>query len=218
MEVTNRETSDITAQEPQATQQPRRPSRKRNIIIFVVVCVLNVGLLIVIGTQLLTPASPGQSNPGGAAAAIGEVNTPLLGKTAPNFTLPRLGDANSRVTLADLKGRPVVLNFWASWCAPCNDEAPLLQKSWTTSLQKQGVVLIGIDGAEQSDNDWRAFLQKHGITYLNLKDTVNGATAVDYGATGFPETIFIDRRGNVVAKVIKPLSEQAIDFEIAKII
>jgi cytochrome c biogenesis protein CcmG/thiol:disulfide interchange protein DsbE len=90
-----------------------------------------------------------------------------------------------------------------------------LQKSWP-DLKAQGIVFIGIDGPENTSNALK-FIQKYGITYPNVQDTVNGATAIDYGATGFPETIFIDRNGVVVAKWAFPLNKQGLQLELAKL-
>src|SRR5262245_4856128 len=88
METNIVEPGNIAAKEPQAEpEMARKPARKRNIIIFAIVCALNIALLIVIGTQLLTPASPGQGSVNSMAVTIGEVNTPLVGKPAPAFTL-----------------------------------------------------------------------------------------------------------------------------------
>ncbi|MBE3558032.1 MAG: TlpA family protein disulfide reductase [Ktedonobacteraceae bacterium] len=199
-------------------------SRKRNIVVFAVVVTLNIALLVVIGSQLLTPAanpatqsSTGAGGAGGnATLTAGEINSPLIGKPAPDFTLPQLNNSGQNLRLADFKGKPVILNFWASWCDPCKEEAPLLQKAWL-DLQKQDVVLIGIDGQEPASKGMQ-FLQKYGITYPNVQDTARGTTAVDYGVTGLPETVFINRNGVVVAKWIAPLSEQALQYEVAKIL
>ncbi len=215
MEVSYENSAGAEPQTEIAQKPEGKRSRKRNIIVFTVVCALNIALLVVIGSQLLTPANPGQQTISNAAAAVGEVNTPLLGKPAPGFTLSHLGTTDT-VKLSDFKGKPVVLNFWASWCDPCNEEAPALQKSWSSQLEKQGVVLIGIN-SEKSPTDAQAFLKKYGITYLNVEDTLGGSTALDYGVTALPETIFINRDGVVVSKVIKPLNAQNLEFEVAKI-
>jgi len=90
-----------------------------------------------------------------------------------------------------------------------------LQKSWPR-LQAQGVVFIGIDGPEKS-SDAQKFLQKYKISYLNIQDTIEGSTAINYGVTGFPETVFINRDGVVVAKWVFPLTQQGLQLEMAKI-
>ena len=100
-----------------------------------------------------------------------------------------------------------MLNFWASWCVPCKHEAPLLQAGWQR-VQNQGVVFIGID-FEDTQSDGLNFLRTYGVTYSNVVDT-SGATAINYGVTGVPETFFIDRDGVIVRKVIGELSEQTL--------
>lgn len=216
MEIDSAAPAKVQAQkpipEPEAIQSK---SRKRSITIFVVVSIINATLLVLLWTQLLTPAQNQTSaNSNSGNSGIGDINSPLVGKAAPDFTLPVLGGA-SKIHLADLKGKPVIVNFWASWCAPCNEEAPFLQKSWP-SLQVQGVVFIGIDGPEKS-SDAQKFLQKYKISYLNVQDTIDGATAINYGVTGFPETVFINRDGVVVAKWVFPLTQQGLQLEMAKI-
>src|SRR5262249_14404104 len=121
-------------------------SRKRNITIFVIVSIFNAALLALLWTQLLTPAH--NTTPIDDPSLTGDVSTsPLLGKQAPAFMLATLNESGSgkQIQLSNYKGTPVIVNFWASWCAPCTQEAPFMAKSWTT-LQGQGVVLIGVDG------------------------------------------------------------------------
>ena len=112
---------------------------------------------------------------------------------APAFSLPRLR-GGGKVSLASLRGKGVVLNFWASWCDPCKAEAPLLEKAWRR-YQSQGLVVVGIDANDVS-SDARSFAEKHGLTYPLLHDP--GATYSRYGLTGVPETFFVDRRGRLV--------------------
>ena len=207
------EPGDLPVQEPEILQ---KRSRKRNITIFVVVCLLNVGLLVLLWTQLMTPRethSPTHSPDD--PSLVGEVSSPLIGKSAPNFTLPTLSSTEAQVSLADLKGKAVVLNFWASWCQPCQQEAAFLQQTWTR-IQSQKVVMLGIDTPESSQNALN-FIHQYGITYTNVKDTVQGSTGLDYGTTGQPETFFIDRNGIVVARWIGPLTEAGMRGELAKL-
>jgi cytochrome c biogenesis protein CcmG/thiol:disulfide interchange protein DsbE len=97
---------------------------------------------------------------------------------APAFALTRL-DAPGKLALASLRGKVVVLNFWASWCAPCKSEAPRLEAAWQR-YRKQGVVVLGVDGQDFS-GDARRFLRKHKITYPNVHDGP-GAVGTKYGA------------------------------------
>jgi cytochrome c biogenesis protein CcmG, thiol:disulfide interchange protein DsbE len=113
---------------------------------------------------------------------------------APAFALSRL-DAPGKLELASLRGKVVVLNFWASWCAPCKSEAPRLEAAWQR-YRRQGVVVVGVDGQDFS-GDAKRFLRKHKITYPNVHDGP-GNTGSKYGVTGYPETYFVDRRGRLV--------------------
>lgn len=218
MEAKGAVSDDLPTQEPVAEPTSwKTSSRKRSITIFVIISILNVALLALLWTQLLTPAhnaSSGQQS--GTGSALGDVNSPLIGKPAPDFKLAKLNGGSGDLSLSDYKGKPVILNFWASWCDPCNEEAPLLQKTWETRLQKQGVVLIGIDGQEKA-SDAQAFLRKYNIGYLNVQDKLDGSTGISYGVAGFPETVFIDRNGIVVAKSIAALNEKTLDQELQKL-
>src|SRR5215469_10905213 len=191
------------AQEPeQRPVQGKKRSRKRSIIIFSAVTLINVALLVFLWTQLLTPA---QTTTQGSNQA--NTNDPLIGHSAPNFTLDALNvRPNMPVSLSSFKGKPVVLNVWNSTCVPCMDEAHLLQTFWK-KMQPQGVVMIGID-FQDLKGDGLNFLKKYGITYQNVLD-VSGSTAISYGVTATPETLFINRQGIVVSRVISELTEQS---------
>ncbi len=120
---------------------------------------------------------------------------------APLFTLQRL-DRGGDLSLASLRGRTVVLNFWASWCGPCRDEMPLLQagsKRW----QDKNVVFVGVD-AKDDRGYARAFLRKYGVTYPNVYDG-KGSLIGRYGVTGYPETYFIDVHGKIRHRIAGPV-------------
>jgi cytochrome c biogenesis protein CcmG/thiol:disulfide interchange protein DsbE len=118
------------------------------------------------------------------------------GKPAPDFTLNRI-DRPGTLQLASLRGKVVVLNFWASWCYPCKQEAPALaeaSKRWAGR-----VVVLGVD-VNDFAGDARRFARKYGLSYPLVHDNHN-VTSPKYGLTGLPETFFIDRRGKVVVHV-----------------
>jgi len=112
---------------------------------------------------------------------------------AKDFSLPSL-NGDKRVELRGFQGKPVVINFWASWCGPCRDEMPFLEKAWKEYKEK-GVVFIGIDVLDDEKNA-KDFLSSLGVSYTNLKDQ-SGEVANMYGVVGLPATIFINREGKM---------------------
>ena len=124
---------------------------------------------------------------------------------APAFTLDRL-DRGGQLALDDLKGKAVVVNFWASWCIPCRDEAPVLQKTYER-YRDRGLVVLGVD-VNDFKADARRFMKRYGITYPVAYDG-KGSTVGKWGVRGFPETFFVDRTGTLVGERI----EGAVDIE-----
>ncbi len=123
---------------------------------------------------------------------------PKIGGPAPVFTAKRL-DASGTIDLASLRGKPVVLNFFASWCEPCKAESKVLE---TAARQyKNRVVFLGVDYHDVT-SDGRHFLQAHGITYPTVQDG-SGMVGDRYGLTGVPETYFIDAQGRLVGSHIE---------------
>lgn len=212
MEMDRIASNDRAAAEAAVPATLQKGSRKRTITIFVVVSCINVALLALLWTLLLTPHT---GAPQGNNSGLGDMSSPVIGQPAPDFTLSAVDGSASPIHLAALKGKPVIVNFWLASCQPCNAEAPFLQQSWQ-QLRARGVVLIGVDGPEKS-SDAQAFLQKYAVTYPNVKDTIDGATAINFGATGQPETFFIDRQGVVRARWVGELTADGLQAELAKI-
>jgi cytochrome c biogenesis protein CcmG/thiol:disulfide interchange protein DsbE len=110
---------------------------------------------------------------------------------------------DGRIALSELRGTPVVLNFWASWCEPCRAEAPVLERGWRQAA-RQGVLFLGLDMQDATD-DAREFLREFSISYPNVHEA-GKETSRDYGMTGIPETFFISAGGRIVGHVIGAVS------------
>jgi len=128
---------------------------------------------------------------------------------APAFTLPVLTSApglpaaGQQLSLSQLRGHPVVLNIWASWCVPCTDEAPILQSMWE-HYRTKGVVVLGVD-VKDLTGDALNFHSKYGLTFPTVRDG-EGNVEGPYGTTGVPESFIIDAQGRVAAHLAGPLS------------
>ncbi len=139
------------------------------------------------------------------------IPTPLTGRPAPDFSLS-LFDGRV-VRLSDFRGKVVFLNFWASWCPPCRDEAPLLEQAWR-GYKGQNILFLGVD-IQDSEEAARTFLREFGISYMNGRDPT-GRIAIDYGVYGIPETFFIDREGRITYKHIGALDGQTLVAKLAE--
>ena len=138
-----------------------------------------------------------------------QTHAPKIGGPAPNFTLRRI-DAGGKLDLASLRGKPVVINFWASWCVPCKGEAAMLEQAWN-QYKAQGVVFVGVDYHDVT-GDARTFMSHHGITYPIVQDG-SGSIGDRYGLTGVPETYFVDRQGRLVGThIVGTITNQAAAF------
>jgi len=136
------------------------------------------------------------------AAVNLDQQAPQLGYRAPDFTFDDL--EGNPVSLSDFLGKPVLLNFWATWCPPCRKEIPDLQKFH----QKYGdkIVLLGIDWGEDVE-EVKKFLTRYGVTYTTLMDK-DGKFFVRYGLTGLPTSYWVDETG-----VIRGIWEGAMEIE-----
>ncbi len=120
--------------------------------------------------------------------------------------------ADGRVALSELRGTPVVLNFWASWCEPCRVEAPVLERGWVRA-RREGVVFLGLN-MQDVTSDARDFMSEFDVSYLNVRER-GKETARSYGTTGLPETYFISARGEVVAHVIGAIDRAQLSAGVA---
>jgi cytochrome c biogenesis protein CcmG, thiol:disulfide interchange protein DsbE len=130
-------------------------------------------------------------------------HAPAVGAVAPTFTLRRL-EGTGRVSLASYRGKPVVLNFWASWCEPCKAEATVLENDWT-SYRSRGVVFLGVDYHDLA-SDARRFVSAHALTFPMLEDG-SGRVTGTYGISQVPETYVLNRQGRVVAHLAGPITD-----------
>lgn len=122
---------------------------------------------------------------------------PEIAKPAPEFTLPLFD--GGEIALADLRGKVVVINFWASWCDPCREEAPVLERMWR-EYRDRGVVFIGVNYVDV-ESEARKYLQEFDVTYPNGPD-VGQKIARAYRIRGVPETFFVDAQGNIAPIVV----------------
>ena len=126
------------------------------------------------------------------------------GERAPELSLPPLAGGPER-SLADWRGQVVVLNYWASWCEPCRDESPLLER-WHRKISKRNGTVLGIDVLDVT-SDAEAFIDEFGLTYPQLRDK-DGSTQEDFGIVAYPETFVIDPDGRIVATRRGPVDEE----------
>jgi cytochrome c biogenesis protein CcmG/thiol:disulfide interchange protein DsbE len=126
---------------------------------------------------------------------------------APTSTLPLLG-AGGEGSLSDYRGKVVVLNFWASWCPPCTDELPLLERT-QRRIEGRGGTVLGVNYKDIPE-DAMSFVRRFGLTYPSLRDR-EGDYAQDYASTGFPETFVVDRRGRIAASRRGPVDQRWLD-------
>jgi cytochrome c biogenesis protein CcmG/thiol:disulfide interchange protein DsbE len=131
-----------------------------------------------------------------------ELPSPLVGKAAPEFSLPQLHDQEKVISSNDLKGQVWLLNFWASWCGGCKDEHPVLIR-----LAQSGVVPIyGMDYKDER-REAVAWLKEWGNPYQIVAVDQSGRVGINYGVYGVPETYVIDKAGMIRYKQIGPLRE-----------
>ena len=139
-----------------------------------------------------------------------EIRSPLVGKQAPAFALREVGTGRI-VDLATLKGSPVILNFWATWCGPCWEEHPVLvaNAKMMPNVRFLGVVF------QDEESKILNFLQQRGSSYPTVVDD-KGKTAIAYGVGGVPESFFLDANGVIVAKYSGPMSSDILQANLQK--
>jgi cytochrome c biogenesis protein CcmG/thiol:disulfide interchange protein DsbE len=124
-------------------------------------------------------------------------------QAAPAIALPRLS-GGGRTTLASLRGKVVLVNFWASWCTPCRDESPLLER-WQRRISKRGGTVLGVDLLDVT-SDARSFVRRYRLSYPMVRDR-EGNSQHDYEVAGYPESVIVDRKGRIAAVKRGPVDE-----------
>jgi cytochrome c biogenesis protein CcmG/thiol:disulfide interchange protein DsbE len=164
--------------------------------------VLIIGILIVAAVVFVLFAGLGKDP--------SHIDSPLVGRPAPPFALKAVG-TGEMLDIEKLRGKPVILNFWATWCGPCYEEHPTLVAN---ARNLPGVQFVGVVFNDDEDKIMR-FLAERGTAYPTLLDA-NGKTAIAYGVGGVPETFFINPAGTIVAKFAGPLSTAELQANLAK--
>ena len=132
----------------------------------------------------------------GLAGCYSGSRPPRIGSTAPDFTVQ---DDDRKVTLSQLRGQVVVLNFWATWCPPCIEETPSLV-GMQQRMKDKGITVLAVS-VDADENAYRRFLKDHGVNLLTVRDPDQKSSGL-YGTFKFPETYVIDRSGTMRRKFI----------------
>lgn len=175
---------DVKAELSEPHAEVSGSGRSRRIIAIVASASLVLGLMVLLGIGLANQ-SP----------VTGRSGFTRVGKPAPQIQFTAFD--GQPMDLQEQRGKPVVINFWASWCGPCRQEAKVLENLWN-AYRDQDVVFIGVD-IQDSDSDARAFISEFGVTYPNGMD-VDGRITIDYGVIGIPVTFLVDRDGIVTRR------------------
>jgi DsbE subfamily thiol:disulfide oxidoreductase len=179
-----------------ADAPPRRPWLLAAIAVAVVVVVGALAALVIAGSDSDEPDA--RPEPGGRTCEVA-VEPATSPDAAPQFRVPGLD--GGCIDLADFRGKPVVLNFWASWCTPCREEFPLLKEA-NDRYRDDGLEIIGISYRD-IDDDARRFADDEGADWLLGFDEDN-EVAQEYGVRPIPQTFFIDRDGNISSRRFQP--------------
>lgn len=183
-------------------------------VIFILCVVVVITALLLVGKRASKPnvsANPANQSVSGSAAASGA--DPAIGSIAPEFSLKSVPDGQT-VTLSSLRGKAVVVNFWATWCGPCKIEMP-----WLVDLQKkygdQGLQIVGITKDDSDEATIAKFTKKMGVNYTILVG--NQQVQDSYGGiSGLPTSFFLNRSGKIVHEIVGLDSESKFEDAIKK--
>ena len=192
----NRDQGEL--QVPSGVSSRRRLPFGRRSIVIAAVAIPVLAFLAILAWASFT-SGPAR---GGLAVNANTVELDAFGEAAPEFSLELMGGGG--ITSDELEGRVVMLDFWASWCAPCREEAPVLAQVYA-EYRDRGVEFVGVNLWDNA-GDAEVFLQQQGHKYPNGVDE-GGKIAISYGVRGIPEKFFIDRQGRIVRKFSGPMTE-----------
>ena len=173
----------------------------------IAVVALTVGLVALLAFGLAS---------GGGATTLDDALKRGERPAAPALKLPPLDGGGPPQTLADYRGKVVVLNVWASWCTPCREESPLLER-WHKKITPKGGTVLGVD-VQDIDSDAREFIDEFGLSYPHLRDKEGDDMRADWGAVSYPETFVIDRQGRVAALFRGPVDEEFMQRAVAPVL
>jgi cytochrome c biogenesis protein CcmG/thiol:disulfide interchange protein DsbE len=160
-----------------------------------------VGFLVLLGWGMLN------KEPITGLSGVTRVN-----RAAPEFTLTNF--SGTTISLQDLRGKPVVINFWASWCPPCRIEAPLIERTWR-AYKNRGLIFLGVNIQDRKE-DALNYIREFDVTYPNGPDPT-GEISIDYGVSGLPVTFFVSRKGEVVRRWVGAIEKSVLISSIEEI-
>jgi cytochrome c biogenesis protein CcmG/thiol:disulfide interchange protein DsbE len=165
--------------------------------------VLIAGIIITVALVVILSAGLGKDPQ--------HIDSPLIGKQAPDFALKAVGTGET-IDLNQFRGKPLVVNFWATWCRPCYEEHPVLVSN--AQMMQGQVQFLGVVFQDKEEKI-QQFLNERGTAYPTLVDQA-GKTAIAYGVGGVPETFFLNRNGKVVAKFEGPIDPDTLQKNVRK--
>lgn len=148
-----------------------------------------------------------------------DIPSALLNKETPIFTMPLFDryrtEYGAKFDAATARDKPLIVNFWASWCLPCREEMPVLEASWRE--YRQDVLFVGINTQETHQKDAQALMNEFNLTYPNGIDT-DSRINIDFGLFGLPETFFIRRDGTLLYRHSGAVTQEIVDEQIQKLL
>ena len=135
-----------------------------------------------------------------------KIPSALIGAQAPDFSAVSLFQ-KEQISLTNFIGKPVVINFFASWCLPCRKEAIELEYVWRQKKNEVYFLAIALNDTEQAAKN---FLKEQGVSFLAIRDDDSGSIAINYGVTGIPETFFLNAKGVIMHKIIGSVDREKI--------